>query len=121
MLLPAAGALLWIGNPGPRDFADFAGRELSERGIQEFCRDGVLPLMVNLVVENCPRLFRDQRDALGDLALQLSQRRNFGFFSLYTTEVGASGLLAQLPLPRYSLETLAVAGQFIVLRAESVD
>ena len=82
---------------------------------------GVLPLMVNLMVDNCPRLFRDQREALGDLALQLSQRRNFGFFSLYTTEVGASGLLAQLPLPRYSLETLAVAGQFIVLRAESVD
>ena len=95
--------------------------ELSERGIQEFCRDGVLPLMLNLVVDNCPRLFRDQREALGDLALQLSQRRNFGFFSLYTTEVGASGLLAQLPLPRYSLETLAVAGQFIVLRAESVE
>ena len=121
VLLPAAGALLWIGNPGPQDFADFAGRELSERGIQEFCRDGVLPLMVNLMVDNCPRLFRDQREALGDLALQLSQRRNFGFFSLYKTEVGASGLLAQLPLPRYSLETLAVAGQFIVLRAESVD
>ena len=63
VLLPAAGALLWIGNPGPQDFADFAGRELSERGIQEFCRDGVLPLMLNLVVENCPRLFRDQREA----------------------------------------------------------
>tara|TARA_B100001939_G_scaffold293308_1_gene265833 strand:+ start:81 stop:467 length:387 start_codon:yes stop_codon:yes gene_type:complete len=121
LLVPAAGALLWIGNPGPRDFADFAGRELSERGIEEFCRDGVLPLMVNLLVENCPRLFRTQREALGDLALQLSQRRNFGFFSLYTTEVGTSGLLAQLPLPRYSLETLAVAGQFIVLRAETID
>ena len=78
LLLPAAGALLFVSNPGPKDFADFAGRELSERGIQEFCRDGVLPLVVNLLVENCPSLFRDQREALGDLALQLSQRRNFG-------------------------------------------
>ncbi len=121
VLLPAAGALLFASNPGPKEFADFAGREISERGIQEFCRDGVLPLMMNLLVENCPRLFRDQREAFGDLALQLSQRRNFGFFSLYKTEVGTTGLLAKLSVPSYSLETLGVAGQFIVLRAETVD
>ena len=121
LLLPVAGALLFISNPGPKDFADFAGRELSERGIQEFCRDGVLPLVVNLLVENCPRLFRDQREALGDLALDLSQRRNFGLFSFYTTTVGTTGLLAKLSVPSYSLETLAVAGQFIVLRAEPLD
>ena len=121
VLLPAAGALLFASNPGPKEFADFAGREISERGIQEFCRDGVLPLMMNLLVENCPRLFRDQREAFGDLALQLSQRRNFGFFSLYKTEVGSTGLLAKLSVPSYSLETLGVAGQFIVLRAETVD
>ena len=81
----------------------------------------MLPLVVNLLVENCPRLFRSQREALGDLALQLSQRRNFGLFSFYTTTVGTSGLLAKLSVPSYSLETLAVAGQFIVLRAEAID
>ncbi len=118
LLLGGAAALLALSNPGPEDFSHFAGEQLSERGIDEFCRDGVLPLMLQFVVKDCPRLFRSQRAALGDLALKLSQRRNYGLFSLYTTEVGSTGLLADLPMPGYRLDTLALAGQFIVLRAE---
>ena len=118
VLLAAAAALLGVSNPGPNDFADFAGEQLSELGVKEVCREGVLPLMLQLVVQDCPRLFRDQREALGDLARNLSVRQNFGLFSIYRTEVGGAGLLAELPIPGYRLDTLALAGQFIVLRAE---
>ena len=56
LLLPAAaGAFALDRQSGAEDFADFAGRELSERGIQEFCRDGVLPLVVNLVGGELPK------------------------------------------------------------------
>ena len=60
VLLAAAAALLGVSNPGPNDFADFAGEQFSELGVKEVCREGVLPLMLQLVVQDCPRLFRDR-------------------------------------------------------------
>jgi hypothetical protein len=55
------------------------------------------------------------------LAAQLSQRHNFGLFSLYTTRVAGGALIPQLALPSYELDTLAIAGQFFVLKAERSD
>ena len=119
--LGAAGGLLAFTNPGPADFREFAGAELADRGAREFCRPGGMPMLLQMVVENCPALIRSQRQPLGVLAAQLSQRHNFGLLSLYTTRVTGGALIPQLALPSYELDTLAIAGQFFVLKAERSD
>ena len=119
--LGAAGGLLAFTNPGPADFREFAGAELADRGAREFCRPGGMPMLLQMVVENCPALIRSQRQPLGLLAAKLSQRHNFGLFSLYTTRLAGGALIPQLSLPGYQLDTLAIAGQFFVLKAERSD
>ena len=57
-----------------------------------------------------------QRPVLGRLASLGSRRRNLLLFSLYSTSLGGQKLLPQWRLPHYSALTLAVAGQFLVLR-----
>ncbi|WP_353077154.1 DUF4359 domain-containing protein [Synechococcus lacustris] len=117
LLVVGISALLVISNPSPKDFREFAGTELAEQAVAEFCPPGKLPLMLRLVVQNCPELIRAQREPLGALADQFSQRLNFGLFSVYTTQLAGGQLLPQLALPGYELKTLAVAGQFLVLKA----
>jgi hypothetical protein len=48
-----------------------------------------------------------------------SRRTNAGLFSLYITQLGGQTLLPGLTLPRYSVLTLGVAGQLLMLRASS--
>ena len=119
VILGAAAGLLAVSNPSPDDFREFAGQELAKRGADELCRPGGLPMLLQLVVENCPELIRGQSQPLGALAMQFSSRRNFGLFSLYSTQVAGGAVIPQLQLPGYQLQTLAIAGKFFVLQAQT--
>ncbi|WP_295475084.1 DUF4359 domain-containing protein [Synechococcus sp. UW140] len=116
-LLVGVGVLLAITNPGPTEFQEFAGKKLAEEAVAEFCKPGGLPMVVQLVVQNCPELIRAQQKPLGALASQFSKRINLGLFSFYSTEVAGAQLLPQLALPGYELKTIAVAGNFLVISA----
>ncbi|MFM7311983.1 MAG: DUF4359 domain-containing protein [Cyanobium sp.] len=121
-MLPWAAALVGLGgglaltNPGPAAFEEFAGARLATLLREELCQGDGLPLMLRLVIENCPALVDSQRPLLGRLARLQSRRRNLGLLSLYSTSLGGQKLLPQWSLPRYSALTLAIAGQFVVLR-----
>jgi hypothetical protein len=117
LFLIGVGALLAITNPGQEDFREFAGKELSERAVQQFCRPGGLPMVVQMVVHNCPELIRAQQKPLGVIADRFSRRMNLGLLSVYNTEVAGGDLLPQLALPGYELKTIAIAGQFFVLNS----
>ena len=108
-------------NPGPEAFEDFAGAHLASLLQRELCRQDALPLMLQLVIENCPALVNSQRSVLGRLARLGTRRRNLLLFSLYSTSLGGQKLLPQWQLPRYTALTLAVAGQFLVLRTSETD
>jgi hypothetical protein len=106
---------LVLTNPGPEAFEDFAADQLVDLLTRDLCSDGGLPMLMRVVVHDCPGLVRSQRTPLGAWARQGTRRRNFGLFSLYTTNLGGQQL-AQWQIPRYKATTLAAAGRFVVLR-----
>lgn len=113
------GGALGVTNPDGEDFEEFAGERLVLLADRELCNQGGLPLVARLLIQNCSELVQGQRAVLGRLALQGSRRINAGLFSLYSTEIGGQTLLPGLRLPRYSILTLGVAGQLVVLQARS--
>jgi hypothetical protein len=112
-----AGGALALTNPPPSEFEAYAGERLVDLTIREICDSDGLPMLLRLVVQNCPQMVHDQRQLLGHLAAQSTRRLNFGLFSLYLTDVGGQELLPSLHLPRYHVTTLAGAGQFLQLEA----
>ena len=118
LALAASGVALAFTNPSPEDFKSYAGGQLVSLISDELCGGG-LPLVLQLWVKDCPRLIRDQEPALAELAGQFSRRLNLGLASLYTTELGGQDLLPTFRLPEYSVTTLGIAGQFVILQSKS--
>jgi len=117
MGLLLAGLALAASNPGDQEFEAFAGEQLADYATQELCSTGGLPLMAQLLIQNCPQLIQAQRQALGRIAAAETRRYNAGLFSLYSTEIGGQTLFPGLQIPRYHALTLAGAGQLVVLHA----
>jgi hypothetical protein len=121
-LLPAAAALAALAaglawtNPGPAEFEAFAGDQLVSLLSEELCRNGGLPLSVQVLLRDCPGLISSQRSVLARLAGRGTRRINGGLFSLYVSELGGQVVLPGLRIPRLRALTLAGAGQFTVLR-----
>lgn len=120
MLLAAAAALAWS-NPGPGDFAGFAGDHLSDLLTHEVCHGSAVPLLLSVLSSDCPTLLRTQQPALASLARARSERLNLGLLSVYRTSLGGQRLFRQWSLPSYSVITLAAAGQFYVLQTSVQD
>ena len=118
LALAASGVALAFTNPSPQEFKRYAGSQLVSLLSDELCGGG-LPMVLQLWVKDCPRLIRDQEPALAELAGQFSRRLNFGLASLYTTELGGQDLLPTFRLPEYSVTTLGIAGQFVILQSKS--
>jgi len=117
-LLVTAGAAIGLvaTNPGPQEFREFASDQLTHLITEEICREDGMPMMLRLVIRDCPAVVVSQRQVLGKLALSHSRRRNLGLFSLYVTELGGEQILPSWHLPRYHALTLAAAGRFLLLR-----
>lgn len=111
----AAASLAWS-NPSPDDFEAFAAERLADLAVQELCVEDGLPMLLRLVVRNCAELIGSQRPVFGQLVRRQSERLNFGLFSVYRTGLGGQRLWAGWHLPRYHVLTLAMAGQFVILR-----
>jgi len=120
-LLPAAGAAaaLIATNPGPAEFEAFAGERLVALISTELCSPGALPLAAHLLVQDCPQLIDSQRNLLGRLAAEATQRIDLGLFSLYVSEIGGQEVLPGLRIPRLRAVTLAGAGQLTLLQSSS--
>lgn len=113
-----AGGLA-ITNPAPREFEEFASARLVQLVEQELCHKPALPMLLQMVLQNCSAMVQAQQGALGELAAQHSQRINLGLASIYSTRFGGQQLLPNWRLPRYGVTTLALAGQFVVLHSST--
>ena len=111
-------AVLALTNPTPDDYAEHAGEQLVTVLTEELCRPEGLPMLLRLWVRDCPQLLASQQQALAGLAARFTTRRNFGVASVYTTRVGGQQLAPGFTLPRVKAVTVAVAGQFVMLRSE---
>jgi hypothetical protein len=118
VLCTGLATLAWS-NPPPSEFEEFAADQLVDLAVKEVCGPQGLPMLLQLVVQDCPKVMLSQRQTLGSLARQASQRWNFGLFSLYRTDLGGQAVLPGFSVPRYRALTLAGAGQFVVLRTSS--
>ncbi len=119
LVVAGSGAALFLTNPTREDYGAFAGQTLVKLATEEICERQTLPLVLQLWISDCPRLIADQEQSLALLADQFTRRWNVGLASVYVTEVGGQNLLPALRLPRYTVTSLAIAGQFLVLNAHS--
>ena len=121
VLVGAATIGLASTNPNPAEFESFAADQLTRLVTDELCNEDGLPLMLRLVIRDCPALVQSQNRALGRLARQHTRRRNFGILSFYFTDMGGQKILPNLRLPRYSALTLGAAGRFVVVQSDQTD
>jgi hypothetical protein len=121
LLAAGLGGGLVCTNPDAAAFEQFAGEELVRRLGEELCGENQLPLLLRVMIRDCPQLIRSQRLALARLVGAHTRRRNLALFSLYRTEIGGQQLLPGWSLPRYQATTLALAGRFLVLEAREQD
>jgi hypothetical protein len=122
LVILVAGAVgLASTNPGPDAFEEFAGDQLTRLLTEELCEPDGLPMVLRLVIRDCPGLVRSQRHTLGRLALEHTRRRNLGVASLYRTDLGGQELVGSFRLPHYRAITLAAAGRFVLLRTETLE
>ena len=119
LVVAGSSAALFVTNPTRDDYQDFAGDTLVKLATKEVCERQALPMVLQLWISDCPRLIADQEPALALLADQLTRRWNLGIASIYVTTVGGQNLLPALRLPRYSVTSIGLAGQFVVLNADS--
>ena len=113
-----ATAGLVMTNPDRAEFQQFAGERLTELIRRELCHEDGLPMTLRLLIHDCDGLVASQSTVLGRLAMAHTLRRNFGIFSVYTTELGGQNILPNLRLPYFRAVTLAGAGHFVTLRTE---
>ncbi len=110
--LGAATAGLAFTNPGPGEFESFAADRLTQLLSEEICGDDGLPMLMRLMIQDCPGLVAGQHGSLGRLALAHTRRRNLGLLSLYSTAIGGQLLFEGFQVPRYHATTVAIAGRF---------
>jgi hypothetical protein len=75
-------------NPGPEAFAEFAGERLSREIAAEVCRPEGLPMMLRLVIRDCPGLVQAQKTTLGRLALDLVAPKQEGLDRVFQMMLG---------------------------------
>ena len=119
LVVAGSCAALFATNPTRDDYQDFAGDTLVKLVTKEICERQTLPMVLQLWISDCPRLIADQEQALALLANQFTRRWNLGLASVYVMSVGGQNLLPALRLPRYSVTSLGLAGQFLVLNAHA--
>jgi len=121
LVVLVAGAVgLASTNPGPDAFEEFAGDQLTRLLTEELCEPDGLPMVLRLVIRDCPSMVRSQRRILGRVALEHTRRRNLWVATLYRTDLGGQELMGSWRLPHYHALTLAAAGQFVLLRTDTL-
>ncbi|KAM3096826.1 DUF4359 domain-containing protein [Phormidesmis sp. 146-12] len=106
-----AGVALAMTNPKQEAFEEFA----LERIREDACKE--LPLGLD---KQCPKFVDDNRAELKKIITQNTERRDFGIFSYYETNLSVRSLVPQLsilPLPAYRFETVGLFGKFYLYEA----
>ena len=117
-LLGAASALA-LTNPSLQDYQLHAGEQLVALATEELCSEQGLPLMIKVWLKDCPAVVAAQQSTLAALAGPMTTRTNLGLLSVFTTEVGGQKLMLGWRLPRYTVTTVGVAGQFLTINTRS--
>lgn len=114
--LAGLGTVMAILNPEEAAFEEFAVRKLKTDGCKE---------VPSIVREQCPGFVETNKAEVKKLITQNSDRQNYFFFSVYSTNLSARSLFPGVPffikLPSFQLETVGMFGKFYIYDAEKQE
>lgn len=119
LTLLGATAALVVTNPNLNDYEAYAGEQLVELASEEICGTGGLPMLMRILVKDCPGVISSQQPTLSALAGRFSSRLNLGLLSVFTTEIGGQTLLPGLRLPRYKIISVGIAGHVFTVHVQT--
>lgn len=110
VVVAAAGAVLAVTNPGQEAYEEFAAKQLSAYLETNLCEKRASELDL---ADQCKSLLRSNQSRIRRFIADGTERRNYLFFSTYTTN------LSVLPfLPSYRFESVGVLRQFHIYEAK---
>lgn len=117
LLLTGIAGVMFVTNPKQAAFETFAIEQVKT----ELC-----PKIPLGFAEQCPKAIADNQDMLQGFIGQNTKAQNFGFFTLYETNISvrellpkeATPFLSLIPLPPpYNLKTVGLFNGFIIYNA----
>lgn len=102
------GALLALTNPKQSDYEKYATLQLKEYLTDNICEEA------GFLQDQCRSLLETTRSQVEEIVARTTERKNFGVFSIYQTELSTS-----LPFaPSYEIETLGIFNTFHTYKSE---
>lgn len=115
-VLIGGGGFLAFTNPEPEVYENFAVDQLEAYAKQELCdsQDGLSGFLSG----SCESLVSFGREPARQLIIRQTERRNYGLFSIYISDLNANEYLPTdllgKQLPIFHVESVGIAGQFII-------
>lgn len=119
-LLLGGGGFLAVTNPTPEVYEEFAVDRLEEYARQELCEgnDSGGGGLSGLLSGSCDSLVSLGREPARQLVIRQTERQNYGLFSIYISDLNANEYLPVdligKRLPTFHVESVGIAGQFII-------
>lgn len=118
------GGVLFCTNPSLEQYQSFATAEAKDYLVEDACTRP-LPLIGSSLRDECTDFIQSDRSTpiLQGLIARSSDRRNFGLFSLYRTELDLETLMPALPrglVPSYRLDALGLGNHFLLYSAQAL-
>lgn len=107
--LTGLGSLMAVTNPGQTTYETFATQRLVTFLHDNVCSEA--PEVFNLR-RDCLDMVKNNRSQLRDFVAKSTYRRNFVFFSIYTTELTVAAFA-----PSYRVQTVGIFNRFYVYEA----
>ncbi len=104
------GAAMAITNPTPAAYSRYATHQLTQYAQSNICAEA--PTAFGLK-EECRSLLKSNQAEIQSFVMSHTDRRNFFFFSVYTTDLAIASFL-----PTYQLQTIGLFQGFYVFGME---
>jgi len=118
ILLAGLGTVMLATNPDSPAYEAFATRTLVAYSKEHLCPQ--VPVLFGLRAQ-CAGMLESNQAPIKKLIINGTQRQNFLFFSIYTTDLSVNAILpASLSamVPSYHFETLGICQQFVVYQVQ---
>jgi hypothetical protein len=116
--------VLFCTNPSQEQYQAFATAEAKDYLVDDACTRS-LPFVGDSLRDECIDFIQSDRSTplIENMIARSSDRRNFGLFSLYSTELDLETLMPALPrgwVPSYRIDALGLGTHFLIYRAQAL-
>lgn len=116
--------VLFCTNPSIEKYQAFAIAEAKDYLVDDAC-PRPLPFLGTSLQDECTDFLKSDHSTpvIRRMIAHSSDRKNYGFFSLYSTRLDVEALMPALPqglLPRYQIDAIGLGNQFMIYNAQSL-